>query len=183
MNESTETSSELQQHIGVKLINALPMTRLEYNQFRGWDLPEDEDGSDAGFLVEYLDGGKPNTEAYAGYVSWSPEEVFHNAYRCTDGLSFGLAVEAMKKGHLISRAGWNGKNMFVFKQIPAEIGLDIIPNMQSVPQAMKDKMVEAQTTLKYTNQMCIVTEEGRVDSWVASSSDTFADDWCIVERN
>ncbi|HEN1221992.1 TPA: DUF2829 domain-containing protein, partial [Klebsiella pneumoniae] len=50
------------QHIGVKLINAFPMTRQAYNDFRGWQLPADENGSDDGYLVEYLDGGKPNTD-------------------------------------------------------------------------------------------------------------------------
>ncbi|HEN1222705.1 TPA: DUF2829 domain-containing protein, partial [Klebsiella pneumoniae] len=41
-------------HIGVKLINAFPMTRHEYNAFRGWQLPTDENGADEGYLVEYL---------------------------------------------------------------------------------------------------------------------------------
>ena len=58
------------------------MTRLEYNSFRGWFLPEDEVGSDKGYLVEYLDGkSKANTTTYKGYVSWSPKEVFDNSYR------------------------------------------------------------------------------------------------------
>lgn len=47
--------------IGTKLINAIPMTRKRYNDFRGWELPADENGEDEGYLVEYLDGGKPNT--------------------------------------------------------------------------------------------------------------------------
>lgn len=99
----------MKQYIGVKLINAKPMTRAEYNTFRGWQLPADENGDDAGFLVEYVDGGKGNTDLYAGYVSWSPAEVFHNAYGPTNGMTFGLALEALKKGHKIARAGWNGK--------------------------------------------------------------------------
>ena len=36
----------MKQHIGVKLINAKPMTRQEYNDFRGWPLPADENGAD-----------------------------------------------------------------------------------------------------------------------------------------
>lgn len=31
-------------------------------------------------MVEYTDGGKPNVEAAAGYVSWSPKGVFEKAY-------------------------------------------------------------------------------------------------------
>lgn len=68
-------------YTGTKVINAKPMTRGEYNVFRGWDLPANEDGSDEGYLVEYTDGGKANTTAYAGYVSWSPKDVFERAYK------------------------------------------------------------------------------------------------------
>ena len=103
----------MKQYIGTKVINALPMNRLEYNQFRGWELPKDENGADEGYLVEYVDGGKSNTQQYAGYVSWSPKEQFDNAYRATDGLSFGLAIEAMQKGMKVARSGWNGKGMYI----------------------------------------------------------------------
>ena len=45
-------------YIGVKVIFARPMTRLEYNQYRGWELPSNENGEDDGMLVEYIDGRK-----------------------------------------------------------------------------------------------------------------------------
>lgn len=70
----------MKQYIGTKIINALPMTRLAYNELRGWDLPQDENGEDEGFLVEYLDDGQANHPDYAGYISWSPKEVFEKAY-------------------------------------------------------------------------------------------------------
>jgi len=96
-------------------------------------------------------------------------------------LSFGEAIEALKNGQLISRNGWNGKGMFIVKQIPALIGLDIIPKMQSLPQSAKDKLIASNQPINYTNQMLIVNAEGRADSWVPSSSDVFAEDWIIVE--
>lgn len=76
-------------YIGTKIVKAEPMTRAEYNAFRKWDLPADEDGSDRGFLVEYLDGGGPNVPGREGYVSWSPADVFERSYVSlppTDGL-------------------------------------------------------------------------------------------------
>lgn len=72
--------------IGVKIIKAEPMTRAQYNAYRGWELPADENGADEGFLVEYLDGGKANTPDRKGYVSWSPKDVFERAYRPVSGL-------------------------------------------------------------------------------------------------
>lgn len=101
------------QHIGTKIINAKPMNRQEYNDFRGWTLPADENGNDEGYLVEYLDGGK-NTEQYEGYISWSPKKQFEDAYKPTSGMNFGLAVEALKKNLNVARTGWNGKGMFLF---------------------------------------------------------------------
>lgn len=74
----------MKKYIGTKEINAIPMNRKEYNDFRGWELPSDENGADEGYLVEYVDGGKANTPQYAGYVSWSPKDVFEKAYKVAD---------------------------------------------------------------------------------------------------
>lgn len=70
----------MKQFIGTKIINAIAMTRLAYNELRGWELPADENGDDEGYLVEYLDGGQANHPDYAGYISWSPKAVFEKAY-------------------------------------------------------------------------------------------------------
>ena len=80
----------MNRYIGTKVINAIPMNRLEYNVFRGWELPKDENGADEGYLVEYADGGKPNTPQYAGYVSWSPKEQFDNAYKLRPAIEGAL---------------------------------------------------------------------------------------------
>lgn len=71
----------MKKYIGIKYVYAEPMTRKEYNDLRGWVVPSDEDGNDAGYLVEYIDGGKPNVFGYNGYVSWSPSGVFERAYQ------------------------------------------------------------------------------------------------------
>ncbi len=92
-------------------------------------------------------------------------------------MNFGQAIEALKEGKLVHRLGWNGKGMFIVKQIPAAIGTDIIPKMQSLPQSAKDMMLKRNQSIHYTNQMLIVNSEGRADSWVPSSSDCFAEDW------
>lgn len=67
-------------YVGTKVIHAVAMSRQEYNDYRGWQLPADENGEDNGYLVEYTDGGTPNVEGHAGYVSWSPVDVFQRAY-------------------------------------------------------------------------------------------------------
>lgn len=72
--------SDMPAYIGTKVINARPMTRGDYVQLRGWDLPADEDATDAGYLVEYTDKLDGNVEGFEGYVSWSPADVFQRAY-------------------------------------------------------------------------------------------------------
>ena len=37
-------------------------------------------------------------------------------------MSFGIAIQALKFGLAIRRSGWNGKGLFVVKQVPAHIG-------------------------------------------------------------
>lgn len=155
---------------GTKLIAAKPMTRAEYNNFRGWKLPSDEDGNDEGYLVEYLDGGKPNVEGYAGYVSWSPKEQFDNAYQPTTSMSFGHAIVALKKGCKVARAGWNGKDQYVY-YVPAN------------SYAAQTDVAKAQLgdTVPYRAYLAIKTVQNDVAVWTASVSDALADDWFIVD--
>lgn len=94
---------------------------------------------------------------------------------------FGTAIKFLEAGGAIRRSGWNGKAMFVIKQVPSHITGDIIPNMQSLPQSAKDILMSRENPhIDYTNQMLIIHPDGRADSWVPSSSDVFAEDWEVV---
>ena len=96
-------------------------------------------------------------------------------------MNFGQAIEALKEGKAVQRASWNGKGLFVIKQVPAVIGADIIPNMQSLPQAVKDILMNRENpSINYNNQLLLVQKSGVADSWTASSSDVLADDWEIA---
>ena len=66
-------------YIGTKMVLATPMTRGEYNDYRGWILPLNEDGNAEGYLVEYLDGPM-NHDDHDGYISWSPKKLFDEFY-------------------------------------------------------------------------------------------------------
>lgn len=67
-------------YTGSKVVGAIPMTRGAYNTYQGWELPKDQNAEDTGYLVEYLDGGKANHPGHAGYISWSPTDVFEKNY-------------------------------------------------------------------------------------------------------
>ena len=54
----------MKQYIGTKIVKAEPMTRGDYNNYRGWQIPADEDPMDEGYLMEYENG----------YVQWLPKK-------------------------------------------------------------------------------------------------------------
>lgn len=170
----------MQKHIGTKLINAKPMTRQAYNDLRGWTLPDDENGNDDGFLVEYLDGGKANVEGFAGYVSWSPADVFARAYRPCEAMTFGSALEALKAGQRVARAGWNGKGMWLSLSGPLEgrkIGNESFWSQNNARYAAEQPDCSA------TVLPCITmkTATGEIlMGWLASQTDMLMEDWLIV---
>lgn len=145
------------------------MTRKAYNDYRGWELPADENGDDDGFLVEYLDGGKSNHPDHEGYISWSPKDVFERAYRPTSGLTFGMAIEALKAGKSMARAGWNGKGLSVELQRPDERSKMTLPYIFMVYPATPASDTAPQSHIN-----------ARVP-WLASQTDMLAEDWQILE--
>ncbi len=159
----------MEQYVGTKLINAAPMTRQDYNDLRGWQLPEDEDGTDVGYLVEYVDGGEPNVTEYKGYISWSPKETFDNAYESSGSLDFGAAVFMLKRGHKIARSGWNGSGMFVYL-VPAN-------SYPAQTEAARETFGEM---VPYREYMALKTAQNDVATWSPSGSDALAEDWLVV---
>ena len=168
--------------LGTKLVNMKPMNRQEYNDFRGWELPDDENPTDEGYLVEYIDGGVANTKEYAGYVSWSPKDVADRNYRPINGLTFGLAIEAAKLGAKIKRAGWNGKNQWVV----------LMPELRLPPYSSQEpgakvndrtaKYIGEDTPLYCCPYFVIYTEQKVWQpGWLASQTDMLAEDWEVVE--
>ena len=164
------TKNNMEKYIGTKVVKAEPMTMTEAQEVLGRELKPanlEEDG----YLVEYKDG----------YKSWSPKNVFEEAYRKVGSVNFGGAIDLLKAGLAVRRKGWNGKGLFVVKQVPSHITGDIIPNMQSLPQSAKNILMSRENPhIDYTNQMLIINPNGRADSWVPSVSDVFAEDWEVV---
>lgn len=92
----------------------LAMNRLDYNIYRGWELPADEDGTDDGYLVEHLDGGTPNHPDHDGYVSWSPKAQFDNGYTEVVRRTGGGVKGKTLHNSTVSGARQNVKDIQVF---------------------------------------------------------------------
>lgn len=144
----------MKQYIGTKIINAEQMNRGEYNKYRGWKIPENENPNDEGYLVKYQDR----------YESWSPKEAFDTSYRECKNMTFGLAIEALKKGEYVARKGWNGKSMHLFLAHGEDIQRCV-----GIPD-------------KCTDVVCMKTAQNTVVfGWLASQTDMLSEDWQIVE--
>ena len=139
----------MKQYIGTKIIQAEPMKRGGV------------DGIKDGYKVIYPDG----------YESWSPNDVFEAAYRATDGMNFGLAIEAAKMGKKIAREGWNGKGMFLYH----------VPAAAYPPCTEVAKEAFCGSDVPYGAYIAMKTAQGNVVPWLASQTDMLADDWKIVE--
>lgn len=161
----------MEKFIGTKQLLARVMTRQEYVNYRGWTLPADENGDDAGFLVEYLDGGASNHPDHKGYISWSPADVFEKAYQPVTQMTFGHAVEMLKTGFKVARAGWNGKGMFIYlvpaASYPAQTG------------AAKRHFGEG-ALVPYNAYLALKGTDGNISTWVPSITDVLAEDWQVV---
>ena len=153
------------QYIGTKIVKAWPAYRCTFLGGKTMYICMDEiipsgGKAEEGYRVQYADG----------YLSWSPKDVFEEAYRETTGMSFGLAIEAMKKGLRVARAGWNGKDMYVFLADVEEI---VTPADLS---EFDDKDV-------YVSDLLVLRTAQKTlqPGWLATQSDILADDWYIVE--
>lgn len=163
-------------YIGTKIVHAKPMNRLDYNIFRGWELPKDEDGTDEGYLVEYTNGGTPNTSTYKGYVSWCPKEQFENSNKETKYLTFGNAIEAAKQGFKITREGWNGKGMFVVYQKGYPEGIKCNKQTADAWGMKEGELFKCEPYLQ------IQMVNGSHAMWVPSVNDVLSEDWQIKEQ-
>lgn len=154
--------------VGTKSVLATPMTRGDYNEYRGWQIPENEDPKEQGYLIEYVDGGKPNDDRHAGYISWSPKDVFERSYKTPNlnsNLTFGEALEHLKKGERVARQGWNGKGMW----------LNLI-NSNAYDVGSKS-MHGAMKLLPF---IAMKTVGDELVPWLASQTDVLAEDWSVL---
>ena len=150
----------MEKYIGTKVITAKSMTRGDYNNYRGWTIPEDENPADEGYLVKYEDG----------YISWSPKSTFDKAYRDFDGgMSFGSAIELLKMGFKLKRKGWNGKNQYI----------ELATNISY--KTANGEIVNSKHEAIGNKAIAFVGTSGVQMGWLASQADMLAEDWIVAK--
>ena len=135
----------MKKYLGVKIVDAEPMCEFDFLKFsdKGKAIVSSEYINREGYKVVYEDG----------YTSWSPKEVFEKAYRPITGLTFGLAIEALKQGKKVARTEWIGKNAYLLLTHGDE------------------------------QRPCIVIQNSNdiLDRWLPDETSIFAEDWMIIE--
>lgn len=84
---------------------------------------------------------------------------------------FGWALEVLKGGGKVCRAGWNGKGMWLVLQKGYPDGIPINQNTSEatgIPQG---------TVCRFRPYLMMYSAQGDFVPWVASQADILADDW------
>jgi len=74
-------------------------------------------------------------------------------------MNTGVAIESLKIGARVARAGWNGKNMYLELQVPD---------------------ANSKMTLPY---VYMFTAQGDKVPWLCCQTDLLAEDWEVVNRS
>lgn len=154
------------------IVEAIPMTRREYVESRGWTLPENENPDEMVYKVIYEDG----------YVSMCPKDKFDaRSIECGETtVPFGYAIaECQYHGKRIARVGWNGEGQYVVYQDCATL----FPlTEEQKKEASPEPMLEATSScfvFHFVNRK--TGETGIQVGWLASQADMKAKDWIVLD--
>ena len=128
-----------------------------------------ERGADDDGYVIFYRGGE--------YVSWCPKKEFEDVSRPCDGMTFGMAVEAMKRGWKVTRLGWNGKGMYIWV-VPGST----VSGCNTITDPHLAEIDKAEGEIRFLGSIRMRTATGDVlTGWLASQTDMLAEDWAVVE--
>lgn len=86
-------------------------------------------------------------------------------------IDFSLALQYIKMGKRVARAGWNGKGMFVFLVPGSTFIVNRPPLLGIFPEG---------TEVNYMSHVDMKTADGKIVPWITSQSDLLADDWQVL---
>ena len=158
----------MQKYIRCHIVEAKSCTLDEWEQETGrtWNEP-DRPRTEDGYKCDYP----------SGYSGWCPKVEFEKVSRPLDGMTFGMAIEAMKLGKKVARAGWNGKGMYVWI-MPGST----VKDCKTITDPHLKSIDEAEGEIRFLGSVRMRTATGDVlTGWLASQTDMLSDDWQIVE--
>lgn len=208
----------MEKYLGVKIVHAEPMSSVEATAQRLHTRSMLEDG----YKVVYEDGYSSWSPKEVFEKAYRPigdqqgdilinvnlnngewkRQIINRPYESpvaivmddtkTENLTFGEAIESLKYGKSIARAGWNGKSMSLYLNKGSFDGelLGFKPGDKIFPKHMSTIDGVCLGLFEYGNKGTVtrlpnirmVTASGSiVEGWLASQTDILAEDWMIVE--
>ncbi len=86
--------------------------------------------------------------------------------------TFSWALDRLKGGGRVQRAGWNGKGMFIFLVAGSRFAVNRAPLLGIYTEG---------TVIDYHSHVDMKTATGEVVPWVCSQTDMLANDWGFAE--
>jgi hypothetical protein len=97
-------------------------------------------------------------------------------------LTFGAAIQALKAGKKVSRAGWNGKGMWLVLMPALYLppfktqGTERKVNDRTAKWIGEDKPLDCQPYIAMWT-----AQQKWQPGWLASQADMLAEDWCVID--
>jgi hypothetical protein len=88
---------------------------------------------------------------------------------------FGWALDKLKEGLCVVRAGWNGKGMWIC------LHEGEVARRSAVNVTAKGEPREFSRVLMSSSYIFMRTAQGDFVPWVASQMDLLSEDWCLVD--
>ena len=86
-------------------------------------------------------------------------------------MDFGSALNALKAGMKVCRAGWNGRGMFLFLVPGSSFLVNRPPLLGIYPEGHP---------IDYCPHIDMKTADGKIVPWLASQTDVLAEDWEVA---
>lgn len=161
------------QYVGVKTVYARRMMRGAYNLFRGWQLPDNEDPRDDGYLIEdHSFAVQQDLVGKArGYVTWLPKDVFEKSYTERDVAFFGIgqAIDVLKQGGKVARDGWPTTSAYI-----------VLVSGSAVTPSINDNYGNGDTITAVGDIIYILSSDNTLIPYTPTVADLSAQDWKVV---
>ena len=120
--------------------------------------------------VKIEDGYMYTSSPEDKYPQYMSAAEFEAMCRDADAMTFGDALEALKRGERVSRKNWNGKGQYVFLAYEPDFVTDADISAFDQQEVLVGDMLVLKTA-----------QDTFQPGWLASQSDMLAEDWYIVE--
>ncbi|MFC1140867.1 Gp49 family protein [Pasteurella multocida] len=115
-----------------------------------------------------LEGYMLKTKLYDEKSAHYPENVKNQS-----PFNFGYALNLLKKGKKVSRAGWNGKGMYLFLVYGETVRYHI--NHECFHTQPDDAGIQC------LDAIYMKTADNKLVPWLASQTDVLAEDWNVID--